>query len=166
MTNAIRYEQPVLDPWQQMLFRFVQKHRRPATSAEWKRMRYWFEMEALQREEPMASLAADGETLNSVMESEISRTHVWNFRSDGGDYRVNITVRGRSGGARTVYLKMTDGEGRPVQAGKVSFPGLDGEIAADANGRAKIPYGEFQKYLREVMCFECDDGAIYKLELE
>ncbi len=166
MTDAIRFNQSVLDPWQRTLFRFVQKHHRPATPAEWKMMRYWFDMEQLREEEPVMSLAADGETLNSVLESEISRTQTWNFKSETGDYRVNITVRGRGGADRVVYLKMTDGEGQPVQDGKVYFPGLDSEIDADAHGRAKIPYGDFQKYLREVMCFMGGDGAIYKLDLE
>ena len=128
-------------------------------------MRYWFDMEQLRNEEPAMSLAADGETLNSVIESEISRTQTWNFRAQGGDYRVNVTVRGR-GDARTVDLKMTDGEGHPVPGGKLSFPGLDGEIAADGHGRAKMSYDDFQKYLREVMCFMGGDGAIYKLDLE
>ena len=165
MANAICFEKSVLDPWQQTLLRFVQKHHRSATPAEWKMMRYWFDMEQLRNEEPAMSLAADGETLNSVIESEISRTQTWNFRAEGGDYRVNVTVRGR-GDARTVYLKMTDGEGHPVPGGKLSFPGLDGEITADDHGRAKMSYDDFQKYLREVMCFENGDGAIYKMELE
>lgn len=166
MASAMRFEQSVLDPWQQTLLRFVQKHHRPATPAEWKMMRYWFDMEQLRNDEPAMSLAADGETLNSVIESEISRTQTWNFRAEGGDYHVNITVRGRGGDDRTVYLKMTDGEGRPVPGGKLSFPGLDSEIAADGHGRAKMPYDDFLKYLREVMCFENGDGAIYKMELE
>ena len=29
-----------------------------------------------------------------------------------------------------------------------------------------MSYDDFQKYLREVMCFESGDGAIYKMELE
>ncbi len=165
-TDAIRFEQSVLDPWQRTLFRFVQKHHRPATLAEWKMMRYWFEMDQLRKEEPVMSLAADGETLNSVIESEISRTQTWNFKAEGSDYRVNVTVRGRNSDDRTVYLKMVDGDGQPVQGGKVYFPGLDSEIDADTHGRAKIPYGDFQKYLREVMCFMGGDGAIYKLDLE
>ena len=166
MTDAIRFNQPVLDPWQRTLFLFVQKHHRPATSAEWKMMRYWFDMEQLRKEEPVMSLAADGETLNSVIECEISRTQTWNFKSEDGNYRVNITVRGRGDADRVVYLKMTDGEGQPVRDGKIYFPGLDSEIDADAHGRAKIAYGDFQKYLREVMCFMGGDGAIYKLDLE
>ena len=63
MTDAIRFENSVLDPWQQTLFRFVQKHHRPATQAEWRRMRYWFEMERLDAEAPELSLAADSDTL-------------------------------------------------------------------------------------------------------
>ena len=163
---AIRFENSVLDAWQQTLFRFVQKHHRPATQAEWRRMRYWFEMERLDTEAPELSLAADGDTLNSTIESEMSRTQAWSFKSDVGNYRVTITVRGRSCRDRVVYLKMTDGDGRPVRGGKVYFPGLDCEIDSDDNGRAKMPYVDFQKYLREVMCFECGDGAIYKLDLE
>ena len=166
MTNAIRFENSVLDPWQQTLFRFVQKHHRPATQAEWRRMRYLFEMEQLREDEPVMSLAADGDTLNTVIEREMSSTHVWNFKAEGGSYRVCITVRGQRLKDRVVYLKITDGEGRAVQSGKIFFPGLDSAIEMDANGRAKLPFADFQKYLQEVMCFECDDGAIYKLDLE
>jgi len=166
VANAIRFEQSVLDPWQQTLLRFVQRHHRPATPPEWKMMRYWFEMERLREEEQVMSLAADGDTLNTVIESETGGAHVWNFRADGGNYRVCITVRGRRLKDRSVYLKITDGEGKAVRSGKVFFPGLDSAIEMDANGRAKLSFADFQKYLREVMCFECDDGAIYKLDLE
>lgn len=166
MTNAIRFETPVLDPWQRTLFRFVQKHHRPATQEEWRRMRYVFEMERLGEADQEASLAADGDTLNAVIESETGGTHAWNFKSEGGNYHVCITVRGRRLKDRVVYLKITDGEGRAVQSGKIFFPGIESAIEMNANGRAKLPFADFQKYLQEVMCFECDDGAIYKLDLE
>ena len=166
MATAIRFEQSVLDPWQRTLFQFVQRHHRPATQAELRRMRYVFEMARLGEADQEVSLAADSDTLNAVIEREVGGTHVWNFKAEGGNYRVCITVRGRRLKDRTVYLKITNLEGQAVQAGRIFFPGLDTAITMDANGRAKLSFSDFQKYLQEVMCFECDDGAVYKLDLE
>lgn len=154
--------------WNAKSFGFVLAHRRVPTAQEWKWMRYQYELVNCTCVKSYASIAADGDAVNSRLVADACGTRADSFRTDDADYQVTVTVRAGQNNQQVVHLKMTTGDRIPVQKGKIVFPGVGREVALDANGRATLPYCDYRDYLRKALSFQCVDakGVWYNLELE
>lgn len=157
------------DAWQRRLFDFALEHRRSCTLREWRLLRHVFEIERMGVEEQPQSMAADGESLNTVLANLSAKTWTASFRTDDDSYRLMVTFRPQSeDGDSAVYLKLVDGQKNPVPKGKIVFPGGGGEIVADDRGRARLSCAAYLDLLRRAMAISMigTDGVTHPMEMD
>ena len=144
------------DSWQSCLRDFALEHGRACTADEWRWLKMMFDVRRINDERTTYSLAADGETLNEILVGERMRTQRNGFHSSDGRLHVEIVLRSREGADDpVVHVKMTDAEGRPIEGGKIAFPGLDDKLATDRHGRLTLGYRDYLSYLQRVMFISC-----------
>lgn len=156
--------------WRKRLFEFALEHRRVCTLREWRMMRQAFELERFfesTRDVPV-SMAADGETLNTVLAALSARTWTANFLSPDDSCHLNVTFRPQSKGEPTIYLRLTNGDGDPLPGGRIVFPGIGDGVVTDGRGRATVPYRAYLDALRSVMSFSVvtQAGTTYPMEID
>lgn len=157
------------DAWQKRLFDFALEHRRSCTLREWRILRHVFEIERMEVEEQPLSMAADGESLNTVLANLAAKTWMASFRTDDDGYRLMVTFRPQSeGGDPAVYLKIVDARKNPVPKAKIVFPGGGGEIVSDDRGRARLSCAAYLDLLRRAMAISMigTDGVTHPMEMD
>lgn len=157
------------DAWQRRLFDFALEHRRPCTLREWRLLRHVFAIERMGAEELPQSMAADGESLNTVLANLAASTWTASFRTDDDSYHLMVTFRPQAdGGDPAVYLKLVDGQKNPVPQGKIVFPGGGGEIVADDRGRARLSCAAYLDLIRRAMAISMvgTDGVTHPMEMD
>ena len=158
------------DSWQSCLRDFALEHGRACTANEWRWLKMFFDTREFAGSGLTAySLAADGENLNSILAGERTRTQRNGFHSSDGSLRVEIVLRSREGSEDpVVHVKMTDDEGRPVEGGKISFPGLNDGLSTDRHGRLTLAYRDYLSYLQRVMSISCSrpNGEPQRMEMD
>ena len=154
--------------WNMRLFGFALTNRRSPTAQEWKWMRYRQELENGSCTEVYASIAADGDTMNSRLAVDAYGTRTDSFRTNEADYQVTVTIRAGQNNQQVVHLKMTTVSHVPVRNGRIVFPGIGREVITDSNGRATLSYRDYLDYLRKALRLQCVDakGVWYNLEME
>lgn len=156
--DAVDLEMPgtEFDAWRKCLFDFTLRNLRPCTASEWRWLRFRFLTERAGEAEPVQSLAADGETLNVILARESAGTKKTRFLSEDGRISVEITLRPQRQSPPAVSIRMLDAEGRPVEGGRLVFPGVEGDFRADGHGRIRLPYADYLSYLKRVMSLACE----------
>ena len=165
--NEVRTSE--FDAWQRRLFEFALEHRRPCTLLEWRLLRHVFEIERMGVEKQPLSMAADGESLNTVLANLAANTWTASFRTDDGSYRLMVTFRPQSeDGDPAVYLRLVDNQKNPVPKGKIVFPGGGDEIVADDRGRARLSCAAYLNLLRRAMAISMvgTDGVTHPMEMD
>lgn len=150
------FDKSELEAWRECLFDFTLRNLRPCTASEWRWLRFRFLTERAGEAEQVQSLAADGETLNVIMARVSAGTRKTRFLSEDGRLSVEITLHPQQHSPPAVSIRMLDAEGRPVEGGRLVFPGVEGDFRTDGHGRIRLPYVDYLSYLKHVMSLACE----------
>lgn len=151
--------------WEIELLEFAKRRGRAASEQEcrWLRMQHDCKQLAMPRQEYAMAAAKDG--FNERIERAAADTQVFDFVTEGNDYRVTIEVTAIPDEEPEVAVKMEDQSGTGVPHGHIIFPGMDVSVETDDDGWQTIPYADYAKYIQTVMRLQCSTSSGEPMDL-
>ena len=146
-----KMNQQLFAEWEHKLFCFVYENKRKFTEAEWRWMRYQFEIEHMQTvlEETPQALAADGENVRSSLQSIIVHApKKFEGKVDGRTYIIKITpVVSRKISFKVEGAEVVDEKLQPVHNMKIRIK--EYVIDLGPEGRFKLAFETYNENLQK-----------------
>lgn len=162
ITSTEEMSQQLFDEWQSKLFQFVYENKRKFTEAEWRWMRYQFEIEHMQteQEESPLALAADGDTVRvGIQRIEQYQERKFTGVLNGHTYTITITPR-KVNDNFIIYVKGVDEKNN--NANNIRIKLCNVVIELNEKGRCQMSLEEYRNEIQKSLGLEISmDGRNY-----